>query len=335
MRRVLLALALSGCPDEADPVGEPTRCENRIHYRLGDRGHTGAFTYTDAGDVATYTEVLDSGETRVALARTYDERGRRVGQVADLQGLGPVHRVATWSYDATDRVSRVTFELDGELTTTDYEYDPAGRIARSTSRGEYSTDTRHEYRDGEPLVVVYHRDHGEVRYSIAYTYLLGRWLSRIEYLREDSSFVSTELDYEDLETGRVRTYRSHSENGGSFSSTLTWDGALLRSARHVDLDDRVQTEDFEYDERGRMLARDWRGLDFHVRTSIAWGEAGPDHIERFDAIHGQPIESWTIERGCGDLDMTLPLAPVTSWQRETIPLELGNELRVTSSFEVM
>jgi hypothetical protein len=93
----------------------------------------------------------------------------------------------------------------------------------------------------------------------------------------------------------------------------------------------VQTEDFAYDELGRMIRRDWRGLDFQFVTAIRWGEAGPESIERSDARGG--IESWTFER-CGDLDLTLPLAPVTSWQRETVPFSLGNELR-EPTFDVM
>lgn len=326
--RCLLILAVAGCPAVPDepltsssqpPPTAGHACENRVTYMRGDRVATGVFAYDASGQLIAYDEVY-GGSPRFSFRRHHDDRGRRIEERTTVRGLGPVHRVARWRYDDADRVVEATYDLDGDVTTTELAYDADGRLARRATHGRYVSIATFAYAGVDPLVITQHHGDGVANPATRYTFAGGR-IARSEHFDAGGTATSSVAYHYDAD----RLVRVHSESADrTWSTEYLWaDGRVVHAAY---IDDPPQHTDFTYDEAGRLVRRAWHtGQGFDVVTTIAWGALGVERVERRDAVTLEPFETWTYARGCAG-EMPTLIAPVLVGERELVTLDYSVDL---------
>lgn len=329
---VVASILVAGC--HGGPLGKVRAlghrvagegCENRIVHGMPEPERFAVFGYDGDGHLISYRETNVDDEVIFAMTRRYDARGRRVAQVEDVSDMGPAHRDVTWAYDDLDRVTEVVTDFDGEVRRTQYVYRDDGLIDRKIETGASDEIVRYTYSGSDPLVI----DELHDGWGWRYTFARGRWLVRHENLDADGNASRpTVYTYADLERGRLarRDFDLDAEGVPFEVNRFTWTDDRVTRATYG-----THVVDYEYDDDGRVVRRRWSSAaeKFAYVTTYAWSGDDVTRVERRDEPTGELIEVWSIEHGCwgGDHELTIPLAPISSWDDELDPVGFGVDLR--------
>ncbi|MBK9259559.1 MAG: hypothetical protein IPM54_06935 [Polyangiaceae bacterium] len=349
-------ILLGGCSDPMPNVSElpDTRCKNVIAYELSGKPNlTATHRYDgDDGELTEYVETNASGDQVFRLSRTYDAKGRRIGQVVDTTRLDPGHREMSWEYDEQDRVTRTTYDgwgADEKKRETRIYYDAMGRREHTeTYENEVLSDrVNYVYIEGEPAIMEQRNidvTDGSLEYGFRYIVADGKWLTRTEIFNVEIIQSVETYTYQDMNKGIVsrRDLDLPADGIIEYSDHYFWD-ANDRLER-VEFDDGAdgavdQKYAYEYDAAGRVIKKHWFVYDqghLEFVTVIDWSDKGLTYVERSDALNGGVIESWSFTYGCENPTMDVPIAPIQGFRYETTTFP--HELDTTKwwrSFEML
>lgn len=337
-------LCASGC---SDPVVKPPiveGCKNIIRYGLsGAVDITAAHGYDDDGHLTSYVETNAQGKDIFRLSRTYDDNGRRIGQIIDTTRFESGHREMTWEYDEADRVIRSTYDgwgSDKSFLDSRILYDSQGRrsLLVSEKNGVLSDTVESVYMDGEPLVLEEQHFSGTdetLTYGFRYFLGQGRWLERSEIFNPEIVQSAEWYSYEDQSKGRVsrRDFDPGADNIVEEIDQIFWNAAGNVDKTEFDLDANGtvdQRNAFEYDLQGRLVRRTWSVFDqgnLEFLTTIDWADGALQRVVRLDKPTGQIIESWDFEYGCDNQwPMNVNIAPIHGFRYEmqTLPFNVDS-----------
>jgi hypothetical protein len=326
-------------------------CEDRVEYCSQSQcPHlTATSGYDENAHLVSYIETNGTGARVFALTRGYDSSGRRVRQDEERLEDAPHRRGASWVYDDSGRVTRVTHEgfyLDvTTMAPTTYEtrffYDDAGRPERfeDSEDGVLKEVTRLLRIEGEPLIIEEVRDtdlDGEAELQMRWTLAEGRWLIQFEQFQDEVLAAREIYTYVDQSKGQVsgRDADFGADGVADEKDEVLWDasGHVQHLGFDLDGDGAVdQTNDYLYDVEGRLIERRWKvsaamgSQPVDATTTIVWNNGRINRVERGDSATHVLWDSWTFARGCsGNPPEHVAIAPAHAWaeELETLPFSV-------------